>query len=52
MSLMYILIDESAFQVSVRWHHALPEAIWMGTYLHGWAPQMLTMLQRHVRRVL
>jgi hypothetical protein len=43
-SLMYALIDESAFQVRVHWHYALPKAIWMGTYLHGRAPQMLTTL--------
>jgi hypothetical protein len=38
-SLIYAFIDEFAFQVIVHWHHALPEAIWMGTYLHGWTPQ-------------
>jgi hypothetical protein len=38
-SLIYDFIDESAFQVSVHWHHALPGAIWMGTYLHSRAPQ-------------
>lgn len=31
-SLTYAFIDEFAFQVSVHWHHALPGAIWMGTY--------------------
>jgi hypothetical protein len=32
-TLIHAFVDESAFQVSVHWHHALPEAIWMGTYL-------------------
>ena len=35
MSLIYDFIDEYTFQVSVHWHHALLEAIWMGTYLLG-----------------
>ena len=51
-SVIFAFIDESAFQVNVQWHHALPEAIWMGTHLHGRAPQMLTTLQRHLRRLL
>jgi hypothetical protein len=47
-----VFIDVSTFQASVQWHRALPEAIWMGTYMHDWAPQMLTTLQRHVRHLL
>ena len=51
-SLKCATIDVSAFQASVRWHLALLEGIWMGTYMHVWEPQTLTILQRHLRYLL